>query len=106
MQLERMRCEPNGTYFGTLGTTVGTSSGASCWRFAPNSQEFWILFPDQLCRGQFPQLVIDQRQKLLGSGRIAGVDLREDAGDVGHVPILRCQARSRKSQPVTNEPLT
>jgi hypothetical protein len=31
-----------------------------------------------------PQLVIHQRQKLRRGGRVAGVDLQEDAGDIGH----------------------
>ena len=42
------------------------------------------LLVGQLRRRQLPQLVIDQRQELLGRRRIAGIDLRQDAGDVGH----------------------
>ncbi len=33
---------------------------------------------------QLPQLVVHQRQELLGGRRIAVVDLRQDAGDLGH----------------------
>ena len=36
-------------------------------------------------RGQFAQLVVDQRQKLLSGRRIALFDLRENAGDIRHV---------------------
>ena len=42
------------------------------------------FFMGQLGRCQFPQLLIDQRQELLRGRGIAGFDLREDAGDVGH----------------------
>ena len=44
------------------------------------------LLLSQLRRRQLPQLVIDQRQKLLRRRRIARFDLRQDAGDVGHGP--------------------
>ena len=36
-----------------------------------------------LCR-QLAQLVVDQRQQLVGGVRVALFDGREDAGDVGH----------------------
>ena len=38
----------------------------------------------ELGGGEFSQLVIDERQELLGGVGIAGFDLREDAGDIGH----------------------
>ncbi len=38
----------------------------------------------QLGGGQFPQLFIYQRQELLGGGRIARLDLRQDLRDVSH----------------------
>ena len=63
--------------------------------------------------GELAQLVVDQRQELLGGRGIAGFDLGEDGGDVGHcanpspkdfcssrthdptfpVPSFRCQSR-------------
>ena len=42
------------------------------------------LLVSQLGGGQFAQFVVHQRQQLLGSGRVAGFDLGQDAGDVGH----------------------
>src|SRR5262245_229613 len=41
----------------------------------------------QLSRRQLPQLVIDQRQEFFGRLRISRLDLRQDAGDIGHGPI-------------------
>jgi hypothetical protein len=45
----------------------------------------WLL-PGELLRGELAQLVVDQRQQLVGGVRIALVDGLEDAGDVGHDP--------------------
>ena len=42
------------------------------------------LLLGQLRGRQLPQLVIDQRQQLLGGLRIALLDLRQDAGHIGH----------------------
>src|SRR5262249_12241873 len=38
----------------------------------------------QLLRGELAQLVVDQRQELLGGGRIALLDGGQDAGDLTH----------------------
>jgi hypothetical protein len=46
------------------------------------------LFVCQFCRRQLPQLVIHQRQELLGCRRIAGFNLREDHRHIGHGSIL------------------
>src|SRR4051794_23294957 len=43
----------------------------------------WFFF-DELCRSELPQFVIHQRQQLLRSLRIAMLNLRQDAGYVGH----------------------
>jgi hypothetical protein len=41
-------------------------------------------FLSHLLRGQLPQLIINQRQKLFCGVRVAGFDLRQDLCDVGH----------------------
>ena len=42
------------------------------------------FFVCKLLRGQFAQLVVDRRYKLVGGVRIALVDRLEDNGDVAH----------------------
>ena len=42
------------------------------------------LFLGQLLRRQLAQLVVDQRQELLGGVRVALLDGGQDARDVGH----------------------
>ena len=51
----------------------------------------------QLGRRQLAEFFVNQRQELLGGGRIARFNLRQDLGDVGHGTILKCHARSCKS---------
>ena len=43
----------------------------------------WLFLGKFRCR-ELSQLVIDQGKELLGGGEVAGFDLGEDAGDVGH----------------------
>ena len=47
----------------------------------------WLL-PGHLRGRQPAQLVVDQRQQLLGGLRVALLDRREDAGDVVHGRLL------------------
>jgi hypothetical protein len=42
------------------------------------------LLLGQLVRRQLPQLIVDQRQKLLGGVRVALLDGGQDASDFGH----------------------
>jgi hypothetical protein len=42
------------------------------------------VFLSQLCCRQGPQFVVHQRQQFLRSRWIAGLNLRQDAGDIGH----------------------
>lgn len=54
------------------------------------------LFLSQPRRRQFSQLVINQRQQLLGRRRIARFDLAGDLGDAGHGSHChRAQANSQ-----------
>ena len=38
----------------------------------------------QFLRGQLPQFIVDQGQKLLCRRRVAGLELRENASNFGH----------------------
>ena len=49
--------------------------------------------PGQCGGGQCPQAPIHQRQQLPCRRRIAGLDLRQDAGDVGHRATVRRENR-------------
>ncbi len=42
------------------------------------------LFSGQLRGGELPQLVVDQRQQLLGGSCVAGFDLSENSSNVFH----------------------
>jgi hypothetical protein len=55
------------------------------------------LFVRESRRSELSQLIVHQRQKLLGGLRIAGIDAGQDAGNVGHGGIVRRQAVSCKS---------
>ena len=52
------------------------------------------LLLGQLLGGQLAQLVVDQRQELLGRLRVALLDGREDAGHVLHRQARRQAARA------------
>ena len=43
----------------------------------------------QAVGGELAQLVVDQRQQLLGSVRVALLDGRQDVGDITHVHLDR-----------------
>ena len=57
------------------------------------------LLLGQLLGGQLAQLVVDQRQELLGGVRVALLDGGQDARDVGHKAPLR-RGRSVPSYPM------
>src|SRR5262245_25968038 len=47
------------------------------------------LLLGQLLRREAAQLIVDQRQQLIGSVRVALLDGRQDAGDLAHSRIAR-----------------
>jgi hypothetical protein len=66
-------------------------------------QRLPLLLMGHLRGCQFPQLVIDQRQELLGGrgigGRgIGGIDLRENLRHIGHGPTVHGRAGTGKGR--------
>ena len=69
---------PFASAIGAYEAEVGLMYQGRCLQRLP-----WLLL-SQLGGSEFSQFVIDQRQKLLSGSRIALLDLRQNAGDVGH----------------------
>ena len=55
------------------------------------------LLLGQPLRRQLAQLVVDQRQELLGGGRVALLDGGQDAGDVAHAGQFTAREATRLS---------
>ena len=60
----------------------------------------WLLVRAEFLSRQPAKLVVDQRQKLLGGSRVAGLDLRQDLRDVGHRSGLQ---NGRPGRPIIAE---
>ena len=62
------------------------------------------LLLGQLLRRQLAQLVVDQRQELLGGVRVALLDRGQDAGDIAHRRHQKGESLSGTTSPNPREP--